>query len=314
MRAEAVGSAASASVEARAIHEALREQRASAATGRDPLTLAQQRRLADGIAECTAEPDGVTAEDVDAGGVAAQWVVPAVVTTDRVLLYLHGGGFCFGSLRSHGRLVGHLALAAGCRALHLDYRLAPEHPHPAALDDALAAYRWLLEEGVAADRIDVAGDSAGGGIALALLVRARDEGLPLPAGAVLLSPWVDLAMTGDSVTTRADVDVRQDRGSSRWCATQYLAGRDPRDPLASPLHADLHGLPPLYVQAGDWDILVDDSHRLAERARDAGVDVHLDVFPEMLHAHQIWAGNMPEADEAVARIGAHLRARSVGAA
>jgi epsilon-lactone hydrolase len=138
-------------------------------------------------------------------------------------------------------------------------------------------------------------------------VKVRDEGMSLPAAGVLMSPWVDLAMTADSITTRADVDVRQDSAGTKWCAHLFLAGQDPRDPSASPLYADLTGLPPLYIQAGDWDILVDDAHRLADRARRAGVDVRLDVFAEMLHAHQIWAGNMPEADDAVARIGAFVR-------
>ena len=186
--------------------------------------------------------------------------------------------------------------------------MAPEHPHPAAVTDALAAFRWLLEHGIRPDDVVVAGDSAGGGIAVALLLKAKTEGVALPAAAVLLSPWVDLAMTAESLTTRVDVDVRQDPVSTRWCARQFLAGADPRDPYASPLYGDLTGLPPLYIQAGDWDILVDDSLRLAACARRAGVDVRLDLFPEMLHAHQIWAGNMPEADDAVARIGGYVRA------
>ncbi|MGZ4242523.1 MAG: alpha/beta hydrolase fold domain-containing protein, partial [Actinomycetota bacterium] len=163
--------------------------------------------------------------------------------------------------------------------------------------------------GVEAGDVIVGGDSAGGGIALALLVKARDEGMPLPAAGVLLSPWVDLAMTAESISTRAGVDVRQDPETTKWCARMFLAGNDPRDPSASPLYSDLTGLPPLSIQAGDWDILVDDAHRLADRARTAGVDVRLDVFAGMLHAHQIWAGNMPEADDAVARIGDYARQR-----
>ena len=193
-------------------------------------------------------------------------------------------------------------------ALTVDYRLAPEHPHPAAVTDALAAFQWLLEHGIRPDDVVVAGDSAGGGIAVALLLKAKTEGVALPAAAVLLSPWVDLAMTAESLTTRVDVDVRQDPVSTGWCARQFLAGADARDPYASPLYGDLTGLPPLYIQAGDWDVLVDDSLRLAACARAAGVDVRLDQFPEMLHAHQMWAGNMPEADDAVARIGGYVRA------
>ena len=286
----------------------LADQRRRVAAGPPTvLSLAEQRALAERVGDSTAEPTGVTFDDVDAGGVPAQWATPASVAGSLVLLYFHGGGYGFCSMRSHRRLVGHLAKAGGRLVLNVDYRLAPEHPHPAAVTDALTAYRWLLDLGIEPSDVVVAGDSAGGGIAVALLLKLRDEGLPLPAAAVLLSPWVDLAMTGDSLVTRAEVDVRQDPAGTRWCAAQFLAGQDPRDPYASPLYGDLTGLPPLYIQAGDWDILVDDSHRLADEARRAGVAVRLDVFPEMLHAHQVHAGNMPEADDAVARIGEYLR-------
>jgi acetyl esterase/lipase len=300
-----------ASEQAQVVHKMLSDQRNMAAAGTPVLlSRAEQRAMAERIGDSTAEPAGLTYEDVVVGGVPAQWVTPDGGDPSSVLVYFHGGGYCFCSMQSHRRLVGHLANAAGCRALNVDYRLAPENPHPAALADALAAYRWLLAQGVSPDRIIIAGDSAGGGIALALLLKTRDEGLPLPAAGVLLSPWVDLAMTADSLLTRADVDVRQDPAGTQWCADLFLAGQDPRDPHASPLYADLTGLPPLYIQAGDWDTLVDDSHRLADKARRSGIDVRLDLFPEMLHAHQIWAGNMPEADDAIARIGQYVRAHN----
>jgi len=270
--------------------------------------------MAERIGDSTAAPTGVTIAAVDAGGVPAQWVTPDGAAMDNALIYFHGGGYCYCSMHSHSKLAGHLGKAAGCRVLNVDYRLAPEHPHPAAITDALAAYRWLLEQGIEPGHVVVAGDSAGGGIAVALLLKARDEGLLLPAAGVLMSPWVDLAMTGESLTTRADVDVRQDPAGTGWCAKQFLAGHDPRDPYASPLYADLTGLPPLYIQAGDWDTLVDDSLRLADKAQHAGVEVRLDLFPEMLHAHQIFAGNMPEADDAVARIGEYVRHRLAVAA
>ena len=297
----------SASLQARAVHQSLREQRA-AARGSVP-SRAEQLAAAERIGESTTEPPAVDYDDVMAGTVPAQWVTPEGADARRVLLYFHGGGYCFCSMHSHRKLVGHLARAAGCRALNVDYRLAPEHPHPAALHDAFAVYRWLIATGVEAADVVVAGDSAGGGLALALLVKARDEGLPLPAAGVLCSPWVDLAMTADSITTRAEADVRQDPAGTKWCAQLFLAGQDPRDPYASPLYADLTDLSPRYIQAGDWDILVDDAHRIADRARRAAIDVRLDLFPEMLHAHQIWAGNMPEADDAVARIGDYVRQR-----
>ena len=294
-----------ASEQAQAMHRMLRDQR-TAAGGSAP-SRAEQLAIAERIGDSTTEPAGVTYDDITVDGVPAQWVNPDGADLRRVLLYFHGGGFCFCSTHSHRKLVGHLAKAAGCRALNVGYRLAPEHPHPAALTDALTAYRWLLENGTEAREVVVAGDSAGGGIALSLLVNARDAGLRLPAAGVLCSPWVDLAMTADSITTRGDLDVRQDPVGTTWCARQFLAGGDARDPSASPLYADLAGLPPLYIQAGDWDILVDDAHRLAEKARRCGVDVRLDLFPEMQHAHQIGAGTMPEADDAVARSGAYLR-------
>jgi epsilon-lactone hydrolase len=299
-----------ASRQAQAVHQELKDQRAN--PGGSVPSRAEQLAMADRIGDATTEPPGVTYDDVTAGGVPAQWATPQGADRQPVLLYFHGGGFCFCSTQSHRKLVGHLASAAGCRALSVGYRLAPEDPHPAALTDAVAAYRWLLSTEVDPRQIIVAGDSAGGGLALALLVAARDEGLPLPRAGVLCSPWVDLAMTGESITTRAEVDVRQEAAGTRWCAGLYLAGQDPRDPYASPLYADLTGLPPLYIQAGDWDILFDDALRLAERARQAAVEVRLDVFPEMLHAHQIWAGSMPEADDAVARIGAYARDRFTG--
>jgi acetyl esterase/lipase len=286
----------------------LREQRAEAARAASVPTRAEQLEMAERIGDSTTEPTGVVYDEVVAGGVPALWATPAGAATSPVLLYFHGGGYCFGSIHSHRKLVGHLARAAGCRALSVGYRLAPEHPHPAALTDALAAYRWLLDQGVRPDDVVVAGDSAGGGIAVALLLEAKAEGVALPAAGVLLSPWVDLAMTAESLTTRVDVDVRQDPVSTAWCARQFLGGADARDPYASPLYGDLTGLPPLYIQAGDWDVLVDDSRRLADRARAAGVGVRLDEFPEMLHAHQMWAGNVPEADDAVARIGEYVRA------
>ncbi len=258
------------SEQARAVHRLLREQRTEAVARGSIPTRAEQLATAERIGDSTTEPAGVTYDGVVAGGVPAQWVTPDGADPGRVLLYFHGGGYCFCSMHSHRKLVGHLAKAARGRAVNVDYRLAPEHPHPAALTDALAAYRWLLGTGVEPGNVVVAGDSAGGGIALALLVQARDEGVPLPAAAVLCSPWVDLAMTADSITTRAEVDVRQDPAGTKWCARLFLAGRDPRDPSASPLYADLAGLPPLYIQAGDWDILVDDAHRLAARARRCG--------------------------------------------
>jgi acetyl esterase/lipase len=187
--------------------------------------------------------------------------------------------------------------------------LAPEHPHPAAVDDSVTAYRWLLSQGVAPSRLAIAGDSAGGGLTIATLVALRDLGVPLPAAAVPISPWVDLEGTGETMATRADVDLLVTAAGLKMMADHFLAGQDAREPLAAPLHADLTGLPPLYIQVGDEETLLDDSLRIAAKARDAGVDVTVDVFPEMQHVFQMGAGSVPEADEAIVRIGAYLRGR-----
>ncbi len=267
------------------------------------------RRKAGAIGELTGEPAGVTYAKADAGGVPALWATAAGGASDRVLQYTHGGGYVFCSVETHRKLTGHLASALGCRVLSLDYRLAPEHPHPAPVTDAVAAYRWLLAQGVTPDHIALAGDSAGGGLCVATLLKLRDEGLPLPAAAVPLSPWVDLEATGASMKSRAAVDMIVSEAGIKSLAPLFLAGQDPRTPLAAPLHADLRGLPPLYVQVGDEETLLDDSLRLAERARAAGVEVRVDVFPEMQHIFQIAAGNLPEADDAIARIASWLRPR-----
>lgn len=199
-----------------------------------------------------------------------QWATPAGADPGKVLVYFHGGGYSFCSVNSHRKVVGHLAKAAGCRALNVGYRLAPEHPYPAVVTDALAAYQWLLAQGTDPRKVAVGGDSAGGGLAAALLLKLRGEGLPQPAAGVLLSPWVDLAMAGDSLTTRAGLDARQTAAGTTWCGDLYLSGHDPRDPYASPLYGDLIGLPPLYIQAGDCNILVDDATASRPRPATAG--------------------------------------------
>jgi acetyl esterase/lipase len=253
-------------------------------------------------------PAGVVGTPVQAGDVPAEWIDPPGGATDRAVLYLHGGGYVAGSIDSHRNLTGHLAKAMGCRVLALHYRLAPEHPHPAPVEDAVAAYRWLLDqEGLSADHLMVAGDSAGGGLTMATLVAVRDAGLPLPAVAVGMSPWVDMELLGESMTTRAAVDPMINKSMIGEIAALFLGGGDPRHPLASPLHADLSGLPPLLIQVGDAEVLLDDSTRFAERAKQAGVDVTLEVWPEMVHVWQASAGFVPESDKAIARIAEYCR-------
>ncbi len=253
-------------------------------------------------------PDGVTGTPVDAGGRPAEWIEAADADTTRVVLYLHGGGYVAGSIDSHRNLTGHLAQAIGCRVLALDYRLAPEHPHPAPVDDAVAAVRWIVAQGVSPEHIAVAGDSAGGGLTVATLLALRDAGDPLPGAAVCISPWVDMEFTGASMTTRADADPMVTPGSIGQMAAMFLGeGGDVRDPLAAPLHADLAGLPPLLIHVGDAEVLLDDSTRLAAKAEEAGVDVTLEVWPEMVHVWHASAGYVPESDAAIAAIAEFLR-------
>jgi acetyl esterase/lipase len=191
--------------------------------------------------------------------------------------------------------------------LSVDYRLAPEHPFPAAVNDAITAYRWLLADGTDPAIIALAGDSAGGGLALAALVALRDAGDPMPAAAAVISPWTDLALTGDSLRTRAAVDVMIKPAGMRETAEAYLNGQDPRHPHASPLYADLRGLPPTLIHVGDAEVILDDSTRFAGNARAAGVDVTLEVWDEMPHVWHAFAGLLPEADQAIGRMGTWLR-------
>jgi len=245
---------------------------------------------------------------VSAGGVPAEWILPAGITAGRVVLYLHGGSYIAGSINSHRALAANIAAAAGARALVLDYRLAPEHPFPAALEDALAAYRWLLAVGAPADKIYVAGDSAGGGLAAALLLALREAGDPLPSAAILLSPLTDMAFSGESLKTKAKVDLIVDFGKESQFAPLYLGDTDPRAPLVSPLYADLRGLPPLLLQVGSDEILLSDSTRLAEKAKATGVDVTLEVWEGMQHVWHFAASLIPEGRDAIRRIGEFILA------
>ena len=254
-------------------------------------------------------PADVKAEPVTVNGVPAEWVSTPDADPQRVVLYLHGGAYVIGSVNTHRDLVGRISRASGGRVLNVDYRLAPEHPHPAAVDDAVAAYRWLLDQGQAPAKLAVAGDSAGGGLTIATLVALRDAGLPMPAAGVALSPWVDLEGIGESMATAAHLDPMVQKEHLVRMAKLYLGTHDPRTPLAAPLYADLSGLPPLYIQVGTAETLLDDTNRLAERARKAGVDVTLEVWDDMIHVFQAFAAMLPEGQQAIDKIGEYLRAR-----
>ncbi len=255
--------------------------------------------------------DDVTATPVDVEGRAAEWVVAAGPGRARVVLYLHGGGYVMGSLATHRKLAGDISRAAGARVLLLDYRLAPEHPYPAAVEDAVRAYRWLLAGGVDAGAIAVAGDSAGGGLTIATLLALRDEGLPPPGAAVAISPWTDLTLQSASIEAVAERDPIVRAGDLTRYRDWYLHGTDFRHPGASPAHADLTGLPPILVHVGEAEVLLDDAVLLAEHCRRDGVDVTLETWPDMVHVWHVFAGRVPESTEAVERIGAFLQERLV---
>src|SRR5580658_1659593 len=254
-------------------------------------------------------PDDVVVTDVTAGGVPAHWLADPEADPGRVLLFLHGGGYELGSVRSDGELAARLGRASGMRVLFPEYRLAPEHPFPAAIDDVLAAWRWLrTDQDLNPRSLAVAGDSAGGGLAVALLVATRDAGQASPAAAALMSPTVDLTSSGASMSERVDQDPFSTPAMLRHFASDYLAGADPTTPLASPLFASLSGLPPLLLQAGTADLLFSDSERLAKAAKEAGVDVTLEIGEDLPHVYPILLGT-PEAAQATEQSGKFLRDR-----
>jgi monoterpene epsilon-lactone hydrolase len=286
----------------------IREQR-RLRSGQAPLTLQQLRANFAPAGRVHPVPKDVTATEVTAGGVASHWLTAPGADSNRVLLFLHGGGFKLGSLHSDGELAARLGRASGMRVLFPEYRLAPEHPFPAAVEDVLATWNWIRkDQKVSASSVAVAGASAGGGLAVALLVAARDAGEALPAAAVLMSPTVDLTGSGVSMTERADQDPFSTPEMLRQFARDYLAGADPRTALASPLFASLAGLPPLLVQVGTADVLLSDSERLAAAASDAGVDVTLKVGEGLPHVYPIMAGT-PEAAQATDEVGTFLGSR-----
>ena len=269
-------------------------------------TVAEMRRNIEALGGMFPLAADVRCEKISANGVPAEWVALPGAAADRAVLYLHGGGYVIGSIDTHREFASRISRASGARVLVLDYRLAPEHPFPAAIDDAVAGYRFLLDHGVSPKKIVIAGDSAGGGLTVAALVAIRDAKLPLPAGAVPISPWCDLEGLGDSATTKAAEDPMVTKDGLLAMAGHYLNGADPRTPLAAPLYADLSGLPPLFIQVGTAEILLDDSTRLAERARKAGVEVRLEPWDGMIHVFQIFA-HVPEAGQATEKIGAFVR-------
>lgn len=278
----------------------------SGGLGLDDLSVEEQRAVMEASADMfPVEPD-IVSREVDAGGVPADWVTVDGSDADRVVLYLHGGGYVMGSRNTHRGLAGRIARAAKASVLLPEYRLAPEHPFPAAVDDATTCWRWLISQGFAPQRMAITGDSAGGGLTLATLLALKADGAPIPACAVALSPWTDLEGSGPTAEPGAVDDPMLTPDGLRVTGQQYAAGAL-RHPLAAPLHGDLAGLPPLLLQVGTREVLLSDSTRFAEKARAAGVDVTLEIEEGLIHVWQMFP-DVPEAQSAVQRIGAFIRA------
>jgi epsilon-lactone hydrolase len=268
-------------------------------------TVAAARQSIRAAARWTPRPAaGTEVLPVDAGGVPGEFITTPASRPDRDVLFLHGGGYVTGSGALYRHFTWRIAMAARARVLVIDYRLAPEHPFPAALDDALAAYRWLVAGRAVPRRTAVMGDSAGGGLALALLLKLRDDGLELPAAAIALSPWTDLALTGASLSVNEKSDPMVSTADARLFANCYLAGADPRNPYASPLYGNPAGLPPTLIHVGSDEILHDDAVRMAAILRAAGCRAEIEVWPRMPHVWHLFAPVLPEARQAIANIGA----------
>jgi acetyl esterase/lipase len=254
-------------------------------------------------------PEGVEFQPIMADGVPAEWVTLPESDATKTVLYLHGGGYTLGSIDTHRGLGSRIAEAAGTRALLVDYRLAPETPFPGAVDDATAAYCYLLEQGVAPEQIAIGGDSAGGGLTFATLLSLKEQGKPLPGAAFALSPWVDLEGLGESMQTRAEADPMVQKAGLVRMGELYLAGVDPKTPLAAPLYGDLSGLPPMLIQVGTAETLLDDSIRIVERLRAAGIAVELQQYEDLIHVFQAFAPIVPESLEAITKIGAFVKSQ-----
>jgi phosphinothricin tripeptide acetyl hydrolase len=276
----------------------------------DTLTVAERRLQYERAERVFPIPPEIKVEQVSAPAAPAEWLRPPGAVAGRLVLYLHGGGYVIGSPRSHRHLAAAIASAGQATGLLLDYRLAPEHPFPAAVEDATAAYRWLLEQGIAPGHVVIGGDSAGGGLTVATLVALRDAGVPRPAAGVCISPWTDLTFGGASYRTRAQSDPIVSRPGIDGMAQAYLGATPPRTPLASPLFADLRGLPPLLIQVGGDEVLLDDATELADRAKAAGVDTTLEVWDRMIHVWHWFLPMLDEAQAAIDGIGRFVRVRA----
>jgi len=280
----------------------LREKALPAGTN---ITIEQRRQGMEKVSFKVA--NDIQVESVKVAGRPAEWLRAPDAQKDYAILYFHGGGYVMGSLTTHRSLAGEVSRAAQAAVLLVDYRLAPECPFPAAVEDGVASYRWLLDQGFTPRHLAIAGDSAGGGLTMATLVALRDQGLPIPAAAVPISPWCDLTCTNESYTTRAEADPMIVTADIGGMAEYYLHGTDPKTPLVSPNFASLQSLPPLLIHVGRDEVLLDDSLKLHAKAQAEGVDSTLEVWDDMVHVWHAFHPMLPEGKQAITRIGAFLR-------
>ncbi len=272
-----------------------------------PAGLAERRQRLDALGKNYATSVEVHLQRIHANGVEAEWSISSGADPARTILFLHGGGYISGSIESHRPLATEIGRAAGAPTLSLGYRLAPEHRFPDAVEDVISGYRFLLDRGIASDRIAIAGDSAGGGLVIALMIAARDRGLPLPSCGWCISPWVDLECTGSTMSTKAAVDPLIQKPYLMELANDYLGGASPRAELASPLFADLKGLPPVLIQVGSAETLLDDSVRLAGALGAADVAVTLEIWPDMIHAFPLFHQVVGAGRQAIEQAGQFMK-------
>ena len=272
------------------------------------LSVTTQRRIVSAITTSNRPPRGVDVGPLDMHGVPALKVAPSGQNSspNKAILYLHGGAYVLGAAKGYRNVAGHLALATGADVFTIDYRLAPEHPYPAAVDDAVSAYEWLLEQGYTPEKIAIGGDSAGGGLTLATALALREQNIGLPCALALISPWVDLTLSGNTLQTKANADAMLRETWLARSAKQYMGNAPLDHPGGSPLFADLAGLPPMLIHTGEDEILLDDSRRLAERAQTAGVQVSHKIYADLWHVFQLHAGMMPESAAALDDLGDEL--------
>ena len=270
-------------------------------------TIDEVRRGMESLTKLSRLPSKTKVEKITLNSISAEWVYAYEAHEDRIILYLHGGGYNVCSPNTHRELAARISKASGAKVILPDYRLAPEHPFPSALEDATSAYHWLLDTGFIGANIAIAGDSAGGGLSIATAISLRDAGEPSPASIACISPWTDLEMSGNSIKTHAGIDPMLNLQEMEIMASNYIGDGDPRSPLISPIYADLKGISPLLIHVGTDEILLDDSTRLAEKAKSAGVDVTLKMYDQMWHVFHFNAALMPEGKNAIEELGSFIR-------